>query len=316
MGAVQKLATVVMIGLVAMATVFLVYAANEPNRRDTQSTRQDDLAIERGTQLYITYCLQCHAPDGTGYMEGTGRIGGILNQSKIDDKSGLNAVYQSDDPAMQQKAEAFIRYRIAYGVPESPVVTTKKMPAFGQDLNVEQINELVYLIMHADWNYVYNEAMIATGKSEQTAVCAEDPSNAICSEKEPLAYPTVPPTVPPTAEAGADATPAASPAASTDAASTDTASGGAPVLELDAQDVAWSTKEITVKPGDTITVKNIGVLEHDFVVDELGIKLALASGESGTVTIPADAAPGTYTFYCSVPGHKESGMIGTLTIGS
>lgn len=315
MGAVQKLATVVMIGLVAMATVFLVYAANEPNRRDTQTVRQDDLAIERGTQLFITYCLQCHAPDGTGAMEGTGRVGGVLNQEKIADKSGLQVVYQSDDPAMQTKAEHFIRYRIENGAPGDPRLPLV-MPAFGQDLNVEQINELVYLIMHADWNYVYNEAMIATGKSEQTAVCAEDPSNAICSEKEPLAYPTVPPTAAPTAEAGANATPVASPAASTDAGSADTASSGVPVLEIDAQDISFSTKEATAKPGDTITIKNTGVLPHDFSVDELGIKVDLASGESATVTIPADAKPDTYTFYCSVAGHKEAGMTGTLTVGS
>ncbi|MGB3328427.1 MAG: c-type cytochrome, partial [Thermomicrobiales bacterium] len=154
MGAVQKLATVVMIGLVAMATVFLVYAAAEPNRRDTQVTRQDDLAIERGTELYITYCLQCHAPDGTGAMEGTGRIGGVLNQEKIGDKSGLPIVYQSDDPAMQAKAEHFIRYRLENGAPGDPRLPTL-MPAFGQDLNVEQVNDLVYLIMHGDWNYVY-----------------------------------------------------------------------------------------------------------------------------------------------------------------
>ena len=315
MGAVQKLATVVMIGLVAMATVFLVYAANEPNRRDTQTVRQDDLAIERGTQLFITYCLQCHAPDGTGAMEGTGRVGGVLNQEKIADKSGLQVVYQSDDPAMQTKAEHFIRYRIENGAPGDPRLPLV-MPAFGQDLNVEQINELVYLIMHADWNYVYNEAMIATGKSEQTTVCAEDPSNAICSEKEPLAYPTVPPTAAPTAEAGAEATPVASPAASTEAGSADTASSGAPVLELDAQDVSWSTKEVTLKPGDTFTLKNTGVLPHDFVVDELGIKVPVAAGASTTVTIPADAKVGTYTFYCSEPGHKEAGMTGTLTVGS
>ena len=310
MGAVQKLATVVMIGLVALATVFLVYAANEPDRRDTQVARQDDLAIERGTELFITYCLQCHAPDGTGAMEGTGRIGGVLNQSKMSDTSSLQIVYQSDDPSMQQKAEHFIRYRIENGAPGDPRLPLV-MPAFGQDLNVEQINDLVYLIMHVDWNYVYNEAVLTTGKSEQTATCTEDPSAAICSEKEPAAYPTVPPTAAPTAEGGA--TPGASPAATPPADS-----GAQPVtgasVEIDAQDVSWSTKEATVKPGDTITVKNTGVLQHDFVIDELGIKLELNAGDSGTVTIPADAKPGTYTYYCSVPGHKEAGMTGTLTV--
>ena len=33
-----------------------------------------------------------------------------------------------------------------------------------------------------------------------------------------------------------------------------------------------------------------------------------------TVTIPADAEPGEYQFYCSVPGHAQAGMVGTLVI--
>lgn len=309
MGAVQKLATVVMIGLVAMATVFLVYAANEPTRRDNQTGFQDDLAIERGTELFITYCLQCHAPDGTGAMEGTGRIGGVLNQSGMTDTSGLPIVYQSDDASMQQKAEAFIRYRLQNGAPGDPRQPAV-MPAFGNDLNVEQINDLVYLIMHVDWNYVYNESMLETGKTYQTNTCAQDPKNEICGEHEVAAYPTVAPTTAPTAEASPAA--GATPVAGSDSGTT--ASSGAPVLEIDAQDVKWSTTEATVKPGDTITIKNTGALPHDFSIDELGIKVDLASGESTTVTIPADAKPGSYTFYCSVPGHKEAGMKGTLTV--
>ena len=66
MGAVQKLATVVIIGLVAMATVLVVYLADEPSRRGGESTEQEALALERGTDLYITYCLQCHGPNGYG----------------------------------------------------------------------------------------------------------------------------------------------------------------------------------------------------------------------------------------------------------
>ena len=85
MGAVQKLATVVIIGLVALATVLVVYLADEPNRRGGETTEQEALALERGTALYITYCLQCHGPAGLGRdgQEDPARIGAPLNQAHL-----------------------------------------------------------------------------------------------------------------------------------------------------------------------------------------------------------------------------------------
>ncbi len=306
MGSVQKLATVVMIGLVALATVTLIYVANEPNRRGSEVTNQDDLAIERGTKLYITYCLQCHAPGGQGAAEGTGRIGGVLNQSVLGDTSKLPVVFQSTDPSMQSKAEHYIRYRITNGYPGDPRLPLK-MPAFGPELNVEEMNDLIYLVMNANWNYVYNQSVLTTGASVKTQECQATPTADICGTAEPAMYPTAPPKAPTAAEAS----PAASPAA---ASGGSPVASGAPVLELDAQDIDWSKKEITVKPGDTITVKNTGALPHDFSIDEFKIADAMDSGASVTVTIPADAKPGTYQYYCSVPGHKEAGMVGKITI--
>ncbi len=305
MGAVQRLATVVIIGLVATATVLVVYLADEPNRRDGQAGDQDHLAIERGTELYITYCLQCHGPAGLGSSPAAGedppRIGGILNQAYSNPDPARIAVYQSDDPAEQAEANTFIRYRIQNGVPEDPRNTEKLMPAFGRDLNVEEVNGLVYLIMYGDWNYVYNESVLHTGETVAQAECDADPNSEACQhieEPEPV-YPTVPP---PT-EAAGEATPAAG-----------ADQGGGTVLE--AQDPAvWSETAITVAPGDTIQVVNAGLSNHDFTVDDLGIAEPL-SAEPVTITIPADAAPGDYEFYCSVPGHREQGMVGTLTIAA
>lgn len=302
MGAVQKLATVVIVGLVALATVLVVYLADEPTRRGSETTEQQDLSIERGTELYITYCLQCHGPSGFGGLgnEDPKRIGAPLNQSSIalDPTTPTTVIYQSDDPVQQEKAEAYLRYSIMYGKPEDPR-RDKVMPAFGEELNVEQINDLVYLIMNGDWNYVYNQSVLATGQSVAQAECDANPDDVEACEAvehpEP-AYPTAP------AQQAADDEPA-TPASTADGA-----------IQLEALDpYAWSTEEITVKPGDTIEVVNAGVSQHDFTVDEWGISEVLSS-EPVTITIPDDAAPGEYEFYCSVPGHREGGMVGTITV--
>lgn len=303
MGAVQKLATVVIIGLVAMATVLVVYLADEPSRRGGESTEQEALALERGTELYITYCLQCHGPSGYGAAgnEDPQRVGAVINQSirPPDLSTPQNVQFQSDDPVQQDRAADYIRYSLLYGKPSDPRIAAKAMPAFGQELNVEEINDLVYLVMYGDWNYVYNQSVLHTGEAEAQSICDATPTNTEACEAvedpEPL-YPTVPP-------ADSDDEEEATPAAT----------GDGPIL-LEAQDpYAWSQTEITVQPGDTIQVVNAGVSQHNFVVEELGIEQDL-TGEAVEVTIPEDAAPGEYEFICSIPGHAENGMVGTLII--
>lgn len=41
---------------------------------------------------------------------------------------------------------------------------------------------------------------------------------------------------------------------------------------------------------------------------------AVTAGESITATITAPAESGDYVFFCSLPGHAEAGMVGTLTV--
>jgi uncharacterized cupredoxin-like copper-binding protein len=62
-----------------------------------------------------------------------------------------------------------------------------------------------------------------------------------------------------------------------------------------------------------VTLDNSGsALVHDFVIDSPAIKIEAQphARASGTATFP----PGTYQFYCSQPGHKEAGMVGTLIV--
>lgn len=95
------------------------------------------------------------------------------------------------------------------------------------------------------------------------------------------------------------------------------ASGGAGgPIQLEAQDPAdWSIYEFEVAPGQVIEVTNVGVLPHTFAVDEWGMDENLPNGEAVDITVPVDAEVGaTLDFYCSVTGHRELGMEGTLTI--
>ena len=64
-----------------------------------------------------------------------------------------------------------------------------------------------------------------------------------------------------------------------------------------------------------VNITNTGVGFHDFVIDALDVNSGeLAGGEQVQVTFTAPDEPGEFQFYCSIPGHKEAGMVGTLTV--
>ncbi len=75
---------------------------------------------------------------------------------------------------------------------------------------------------------------------------------------------------------------------------------------------------ITVKRGTVVrlTLTSTGVLEHDWVVDNLdGKKVQVHAGPKASATVEfTPTAAGTYEFYCSIPGHREAGMKGTLIV--
>lgn len=110
---------------------------------------------------------------------------------------------------------------------------------------------------------------------------------------------------------GSSATPAAeaSPATST--------SGDSAVNTFDVStvDIAFDPKELTIPAGTDVTIKvtNKGLLQHDFSMDDpKAASKLLNGGESDSVTI--NLKSGEYQYYCSVPGHKEAGMVGKLIV--
>lgn len=92
-------------------------------------------------------------------------------------------------------------------------------------------------------------------------------------------------------------------------------SPGATVIRVVARDFAFSPSEIEIPAGRTmnVTLVNEGDLFHDITIPALGFGLSASSdtSASGALTPPN---PGRYEFFCSVPGHREAGMSGTLVV--
>jgi plastocyanin len=89
---------------------------------------------------------------------------------------------------------------------------------------------------------------------------------------------------------------------------------GARRIEVTAESLAFDPDEITVSAGEDIAVVLTAEdLLHDFAVDELDAHVTAAGGATEEGGLRADK-PGRYTFYCSVPGHREAGMEGTLIV--
>lgn len=86
----------------------------------------------------------------------------------------------------------------------------------------------------------------------------------------------------------------------------------ATAVTVEAGDLFFSPDSLNVSSdGVAITLDNIGLVEHNLVIDEIDLEIYVNVGETVTETVVL--APGTYEFYCSIPGHREAGMVGVIT---
>jgi plastocyanin len=92
--------------------------------------------------------------------------------------------------------------------------------------------------------------------------------------------------------------------------------GGTLQLAASATELAFDTTELSSEPGEvTIDFENPAALEHNVAIEKEGEKIAESETiAQGKTTVTADLGPGTYTFLCTIPGHAEAGMEGTLTV--
>jgi plastocyanin len=81
--------------------------------------------------------------------------------------------------------------------------------------------------------------------------------------------------------------------------------------------LAYTSDTATAKAGKvTVDFTNPQPISHDVAIEDSGgetIAQTEVVGEGSDSTV-ANLKPGEYTFYCSVPGHREAGMEGTLTV--
>jgi uncharacterized cupredoxin-like copper-binding protein len=80
--------------------------------------------------------------------------------------------------------------------------------------------------------------------------------------------------------------------------------------------LSYDTKQLSAKAGTvTIALANSSPVEHNVTIAE-GTKVlgATPTFTGGSKAVTLKLKPGKYTFYCSVPGHRQAGMEGTLTV--
>src|SRR3954451_5726839 len=113
-------------------------------------------------------------------------------------------------------------------------------------------------------------------------------------------------------------------AASTPASTTPAAGGGGAggastgnISTPSGSTLAFDQKDVSAKAGSvTVDFDNKQSLQHDVAVADSSGKVLGQTDlvSSGTANTTVNLTPGTYTFFCTVPGHREAGMEGTLTV--
>jgi hypothetical protein len=99
------------------------------------------------------------------------------------------------------------------------------------------------------------------------------------------------------------------------------AEGGEGGGEAEGTPSTWVAVDVDFSEFDTelpagpiaLTLQNDGNLPHDITIEELGDDTVVVADGGETVTETVELEPGTYTFYCSVPGHRGT-MEETVTV--
>jgi uncharacterized cupredoxin-like copper-binding protein len=86
-------------------------------------------------------------------------------------------------------------------------------------------------------------------------------------------------------------------------------------ITIETPGMSYDPDSFSINAGEDfeVTIDNTDNQMHTFTIDELDVDLEVGPGESDSVTLNVSDAD-EYIFYCTVPGHRESGQEGVLTV--
>jgi plastocyanin len=85
-------------------------------------------------------------------------------------------------------------------------------------------------------------------------------------------------------------------------------------VEVVAVEMAYRPADLRVSAGGTVTLRNAGSVRHDLRIEGFPASMVEASpGQSATLPLTG-IPPGRYGVFCSITGHREAGMVGTITV--
>jgi plastocyanin len=123
----------------------------------------------------------------------------------------------------------------------------------------------------------------------------------------------------PSSSASSSSSAATSSASSSSAAPAAGGGGGAQAIAADPSgQLKFDKTTLTAKAGKvSFDFTNKAPTGHNFTIQQ-GTSGAVVGAtptfQGGSKSLTVKLKPGKYTFFCSVPGHRQGGMVGTLTV--
>ena len=84
---------------------------------------------------------------------------------------------------------------------------------------------------------------------------------------------------------------------------------------ITAENTKFSEPTVGVRNGDVLGlfVINKDTTGHSFDIDSLDIHVQLAPNSTTAIAV-TPTGPGALEFYCAIPGHRDAGMVGTISV--